>query len=379
MVAASLGSRLGCSLRRGRSFRRRPPTSSAIVRHALVMLVVAFTAFASLFIAGLAGVTNAGAAVAPAAAQCDPPAFPTGAGQEVSCNITIANTLTSTGATSSTITATACLAVAGVLPPAGCNTVTTTSGQLVTTVDQCNGVVNGGGSNVTCSVSVINTIPTGTNLVGVTVNQCIGTGAGGGTAPTTVCAPVASTSGATVTQCNGSANGGGGSMRAKCTETGGATALPITINQCNGSSDGGGSTVTCATTFTNNFVASAPATTPTPTPTPTGTPAPTATPTAPGKVGVTAPTTAKAPGTGSGATGKTGSAAAVGGSTRSVLGTLGFVPAGAPQTGFGGEAHSSHHTLILFGSGLLIIAGLALALVMRRRRTHGGPIADDNA
>ena len=72
-------------------------------------------------------------------------------------------------------------------------------------------------------------------------------------------------------------------MRVKCTETGGATALPITINQCNGSANGGGSTVTCTTAFTNNFLAVA--TTPTPTP-----PQPTPStrlrpPTVPAKVG----------------------------------------------------------------------------------------------
>jgi len=218
--------------------------------------VVACTAFGSLLIAGSAGISSARRGdPSRSCTGCHPvrpPAYPTGAGQQVSCTITIANTVTSSGATSSTITATACLAVAGVLPPSGCTTVVTTSGQLVTTVDQCNGVVNGGGSNVTCSVSVINTIPAGTPAVGVTVNQCIGTGMGGGSTPT-VCAPVSSTTGATVTQCNGSANGGGGAMRVNCNVTGGASAIPLTINQCNGSANGGGSTVTCTTAFTNNF------------------------------------------------------------------------------------------------------------------------------
>src|SRR6202035_3917978 len=123
---------------------------------------------------------------------------------------------------------------------------------------QCNGIVFGGGSNVTCNVSVVNTIPTGTATVGVTVNQCIGSGTGGGTQPTVLCAPVASTTGASVTQCNGSGNGGGASTRVQCDVTGAATAEPVTINQCNGSSNGGGSTVTCMSTFTNNFIAAAP-------------------------------------------------------------------------------------------------------------------------
>ena len=149
------------------------------------------------------------AATAPAAAQCDPPAFPTGAGEEVSCNIAITNTVTSTNATTSTITATACLAAAGVLPPAGCVTTVTTSNQLVATVDQCNGIVNGGGSNVTCNVAVTNDVPIGTTTAGATVNQCIGSGTGGGGTSTVVCAPVGSTTSATVTQCNGSGTGGG--------------------------------------------------------------------------------------------------------------------------------------------------------------------------
>jgi hypothetical protein len=121
--------------------------------------------------------------------------------------------------------------------------------------------------------------------------------------------------------------------------------------------------VTCTTAFTNNFVA---ATTPT---TPTTTP--------PGNIGVATPTPV-APGTGSGVTGRTGSAAGAGGSTNT-LGSLGFVPSGAPQTGFGGAAHSNHRVLVLLGSMVLIAAGLTLALAMRRRRFHTEPSADDVA
>ena len=148
------------------------------------------------------------AATAPAVSQCDPPAFPTGAGFQVTCFVTVENTMTSQGVTSSTVTATACLAAVGVLPPSGCTTTVTTSSQLVTSVDQCNGVVYGGGSNVTCSVTAINNIPVGTSTSGVTVDQCIGSGTGGGTQPTVVCSPLGSTTSATITQCNGSGNGG---------------------------------------------------------------------------------------------------------------------------------------------------------------------------
>jgi uncharacterized repeat protein (TIGR01451 family) len=172
----------------------------------------------------------------------------------VTCTITIQNNISALGADSSTVTATSCLAAAGVLPPFGCTTtVTTNPTQLVTSVDQCNGIVNGGGSNVTCSVSVTNMVPVGTPTPGVTVNQCIGSGQGGGTQPTVVCNPVSNTTNATVDQCNSSGNGGGASMRVKCTVTGATSATPVTINQCNGSGDGGGSTVTCTTSVTNNY------------------------------------------------------------------------------------------------------------------------------
>ena len=358
---------------------------SGVLGRGLVMLVVAVTALGMLCVGGVAGISAASAAtahaVAPAATQCDPPAIPTGAGFQLTCTIAIANTVTSTGGDLSTITATGCLAAAGVLAPFGCTTVVTTSNELVTSVNQCNGVVDGGGSNVICSVSVVNTIPTGTNTVGVTVNQCIGSGTGGGTQPTTVCAPVASTSGATVTQCNGSGNGGGGSTRVNCTVTGGASAVPITINQCNGSSNGGGSTVICTTAFTNNFVGAAPAPTPTPTPTPTTT-APAPAPTTPAPTGTTPTgtvgTTAPAPTPGSGVTGRTGTAAPAGGSTHtSALGTIGFVPSGAPQTGMGGAAQSSHNYWLLVGSVLLMGMGLAVGVVLRRRRTQPEQISDD--
>ena len=245
---------------------------AGLLRRYLVMTVAVVTALGVLVLGGFFGTKVAGAAAtAPAAAQCDPPAFPTGAGFQVTCTITIANTVTAAGASSSTVTATACLAAAGVTPPSGCTTTVSPSNQLVTSVDQCNGIVVGGGSNLTCDVSVVNTIPTGAATSGVTVNQCIGSGTGGGTQPTLLCAPVAGTTNATVTQCNGSGNGGGASTRVQCNVTGSTTAEPVTVNQCNGSSNGGGSTVTCATTFTNNFVAAAPtATTTTTTAPPAG-------------------------------------------------------------------------------------------------------------
>ena len=240
------------------------------------------------------GIATTHSVAASAFSQCDPPAFPTGAGYQVTCHVSVDNTVTASGATSSTVTATACLAAAGVLPPAGCTTTTTTSSHLVTSVNQCNGIVYGGGSNVTCDVTVTNSIPTGTATSGVTVNQCNGSGTGGGTAPTVVCAPTGSTTNATVTQCNSSGNGGGGSQRVKCTVSGAATALPVAIDQCNGSANGGGSTVTCATAITNNFTTAT--TTTTTAPTTTTTTSPTTTTTTP-TTGPTTTTTAPPGGT----------------------------------------------------------------------------------
>ena len=365
----------------------------SVLRRCLIAIVGVVTTLSSLvLIGGLAGVPAASAAVsAPAATQCDPPAFPTGAGFQVTCTIAIANTVSSSGAVSSTVTATACLGAAGVLPPFGCTTTVTPSNQLVTSVDQCNGIAYGGGSNVTCNVSVVNTIPTGKATTGVTVNQCIGSGGDGGTQPTVVCAPVASTTGATVTQCNGSGNGGGASTRVQCDVTGGSSAEPVTINQCNGSANGGGSTVTCMTTFTNNFVAAAPTTTttvPTAPTTPTTVPAKPTTPTTPSGTGGTTGTgttatagkggtaaTGTAAGTssavGSGVTGTTGSAAGAAGSTgtSAVVGALGVIPSGSPQTGLGGASHARDDLLLIPGGVAIVGAMLAIAFAIRRRRS----------
>jgi len=212
---------------------------------------------------------TAEADIAPAITQCNADTFPTGAGWEASCAVTVENTVGNDGSTSSRVTTTWCLAEAGVLPPEGCTTNVTTSDQLVTSVDQCNGIL-AGGSNVTCFVEVINNVPFGTPTTAVTVNQCIGSGQGGVSpdGPPTDCDPVdSSTSGATVTQCNGSANGGGGPERVQCSVSGSESATPVTVNQCNGST-AAGSTVTCGVSFTNNFAAAVDDTDGAPTPTP---------------------------------------------------------------------------------------------------------------
>jgi hypothetical protein len=52
------------------------------------------------------------------------------------------------------------------------------------------------------------------------------------------------------------------------------------------------------------------------------------------------------------------------------LGTTSIVPTGAPQTGFGGASHSRDNALLYAGVLTLAAAGLALAVAIRRRRTH---------
>jgi len=136
------------------------------------LLLLVFSLFAGGTWIGTASAQTA--PTAPTVTQCDPPAYPTGAGYEVTCTVSVVNTVTASGATSSTVTTTACLAAAGVLPPTDCTTTTTTSSQLVTSVDQCNGIAYGGGSNVKCDITVTNSVPTGTATSGVTVNQCNG-------------------------------------------------------------------------------------------------------------------------------------------------------------------------------------------------------------
>lgn len=295
---------------------------------------------------------------APAVHQCNADTYPTGAGWEASCVVTVENTLGSDGSTHSRITTTWCLAEAGVLPPEGCTTEVVTSNQLVSSVDQCNGIL-AGGSNVTCRVEVVNNVPSGTPTTGVTVNQCIGSGQGGVSpgGPPTNCDPVdSSTSGATVTQCNGSANGGGAPERVQCSVNGVVTALPVTVNQCNGST-AAGSTVTCAVSYTNNFAAAA--IIPTPTPTPTPTPVPVATSSFPaGDIGQDVSFT---PGDSS-----TSTARSTTGSTTGP--TTGSSPSGGTATSLAttGPATSTPR-LLAAAAMLLLLGGLFLAGARRRQ------------
>jgi hypothetical protein len=331
-------------------------TVASSQRRWFVAVLAAVITAALVILVGVPGATVAAAPAAPTVLQCNPAqSFPgTTAGWEVTCNVTIENSITS--GTSSTITSTACLTAAGVIPtPADCaaspgyyKTVSNSS-QLVTSVNQCNGIATGGGSNIFCDVTVINDIPAGTPTSGVTVHQCIGSGTG--QAGDVLCVPLGSTSGATVTQCDGSGNGGGtysGIYAIICTVSGSATALPVTINQCNGSGNGGGTTVTCTATITNNFVtATGPTTTIATGPTTTIATGPTTTTTTgPTTTTTTGPTTTTT--TGPTTTTTTGSS-----NLTPVAAGTGVIPTGAPRTGAGGASHSSD-------SILLVMGGLAL-------------------
>jgi hypothetical protein len=324
------------------------------------VVVAAVGSISLLALGGLAATPASAASGAPAVTQCNPPDFPITAGFQVTCTVSVENYTSATGATSSTVTTSACLGAAGVVFPAcplnlGPVTSTTMSTQLVTSVNQCNGIVTGGGSNVYCNVTITNNVPAGTPESGVTTDQCIGsvTGAGG----TVACAPTSSTTNATVTQCNGSVTGGGtynGEPTAACTVTGAATANPVTVNQCNGTATGGGSAVTCMTAVSDVFAAAT--TTPTSGPTGSG-----------GGSSGSANGAAAVGGTG----GASGGAVGAGKST-GLAGTSGTVaaviPTGAPQTGFGGASQSTNPALAYVGGAALAAAGLTMALSIRRRR-----------
>lgn len=206
-------------------------------------------AAATLIVFGFVEVPVASAATA-SVAQCNADTYPTGAGAEVTCTLTVVNTITAAGDESSVVTATACLAAAGVLPPSGCTTETTSSDELTTTISQCLGIVGGGGSDVTCNVDISNDVPPDTPTSDVTVYQCIGSDNGGGGTPPD-CGPTGSTFTSTVNQCNTSSTGGGSTLA--CSVSGEVTAIPLSIQQCNGTANGGESNVTCTVSIGDVF------------------------------------------------------------------------------------------------------------------------------
>src|SRR5450756_2881881 len=70
------------------------------------------------------------------------------------CEVTIVNTITASGG-SAKVTVRECHGAAGA-PTAACTTKTTTLTKPVTSVNQCNDAINGGGGTLRCSVKVTN-------------------------------------------------------------------------------------------------------------------------------------------------------------------------------------------------------------------------------
>lgn len=253
----------------------------------------------SLFAVCLVAVSTLGAtspasaapiAGAPATYCGDPdtdPSMSTGAGTMITCDTTVTNTITGidpvTGVASgsSVISVTECVGPAsGRLDPSflTCSTDAQNLVNLVTSVDQCNGVGYGGGNVLECDVAVINNFVAVTPAVvsAATVNQC------NGSAPdTTGCNPFpASTTNATITQCDNSSYGGG-QEDFNCIASGTTTAsLSVLVNQCNDSNYGGGSWLNCSASLTNNVIPAAATPTPAPASTPTPAPASAVTPAA---------------------------------------------------------------------------------------------------
>lgn len=282
-------------------------------------------------------------------------------GQAVECTYTVTNSLDG-AQRSSTTTLNECHGAANDPATLVCTPSTTTSSDLVTTIDQCNGSGNGGGGTVTCTVEVINNITGTVAATAATVNQCNASGTGGGTAPTVLCDPFpANTTSADVTQCNESGNGGGGTQRVQCTVDSNSTSttlLAVTVNQCNGSGNGGGATVTCRTGMTNNITAPAPG----PSTSPGGggaSPGPGGSGGSGGDGG-----TGGSGGTDSGSTG-TGGTPTGGGLDEGTTGQVVRVPTGG--VGAGGGSTSGIENLSLLILGLALMASASVGALVRRR------------
>ena len=233
----------------------RQDKSTSILRRSTVLTLGLFLATGVLMGGDLSAASAAPAS--PTVNQCN--GTDNVGGQAVVCDITITNNLNlATGAVSSTVTTNDCHGAAGAPPVVTCIALTQNFPTLTTSANQCNGSGLGGGSNVICSVTILNNITGTVTPTAATVDQCVGSGTGGGGGSTMVCDPFpANTTNATVTQCNGSGNGGGGVIRVQCT-VGPSTitsALPVTVDQCNGSGNGGGNTVTCTVSIRTTVLA----------------------------------------------------------------------------------------------------------------------------
>lgn len=385
-TAISSGSRMA-------SFKQ---TSRFGIVFVLVAVVLAMVLFSQ-------GSHPAGAAAAPVT-QCnaDTDDASNVGGQGIRCTVTIVNHVDSNGAATapSAITVTKCTDAATPIlnGTATCNTTTTTSAEPITLIQQCNGVGNGGGGVVICSVQVTNSFSSApVSAIGpATVYQCVGSGDG----VSAVCAPVntpgiTSVGQATVGQCNGSGNGGT-SAGFVCTVGGASTmtlSLPMNIDQCNDSANGGGALVECTAAVTNQVLpptqtptqtatstvaATGTATTLTATPSSTataistGTPAPatTATPPTSRQTSTTTPTiTLTATPSATSTPMPTGTPVATATVTGTPVATVTRTPAPGPpatgNTGASGTGSGSQAALWLLG---IATAGAALTFIGAQRR-----------
>ena len=272
-----------------------------------------------------------------AATTCDNSAGNSG-GLGVICDVSIVNTITATTATA-TVTVTECHGAAGD-PRAACTTTTKTLPEAVTSVNQCNGSINGGGGTLRCSVRV-EFVGGGAGATAPSVNQCVGSGGG----LTTGCNPFpATTTGAMIAQCNGSANGGT-LVGLTCTATGlMPAARALTVNQCNDSANGGGSLVICSANVTTSGAAASPSPSPSASagPSASASPSPSASPNAsPSPIASPSPVATVAP---------------------STAATLPPTSTSSPTTG-----QPSSGSQVLLGA-LLLISAFALIVAARRHR-----------
>ena len=228
-------------------------STSAIGR--CIGILCALLAAVALLLTGL--VSPASAAV-DTTAQCN--GLDNIGGLGARCTVTVTNNLDlSTGVTSSTVVTVECHGPANTALL--CVTTPTSSLNLTTTANQCNGSENGGGGSLVCDVIVVNNIIGAATAVPASIDQCIGSADSSGVA---ICSPLQATTNADITQCNGSGNGGGTTVTCTVTTSTNSSALPIIINQCNNSGNGGGALVTCTASITNNILPAASTTTTTP-------------------------------------------------------------------------------------------------------------------
>lgn len=182
-------------------------------------------------------------------------------GDGVECDVTITNEwdmATSTG--SSTVVTRVCVGAANVAFGPGDCAVTTVEhlDDVTTSVDQCNGTANGGGSTLRCTVTITNTlVGTGTTQA-PSVNQCSNSFDSLLLPGDSSCDPVQATTNATIAQCNDSINGGTQvSMVCSVGVSAMSAAMPMSVDQCNGSVNGGGSLLECSTSITTIFIPAA--------------------------------------------------------------------------------------------------------------------------